>query len=167
MNKKKLFLPGLAGSRKDMTTRKYILLFLLLTTVLLPGCSTGHLKFAGKNHALNKSEIRKEEDGQYRVWVWRYEKNSLLDIIGSSPAGIQMLLPEGLKAGTTCDVRRECKLWVRELWYFFGDLAGSLWVSADSGTITISEWDPENQTVAGRFEARTKKGPVSGTFHAN
>ena len=48
------------------------LLFVAAGSVVLLGCaSTGQLTFKGKQYRLNESDVKREEDGRYRVWAWR------------------------------------------------------------------------------------------------
>lgn len=142
-------------------------LLVLASAAMLASCaSTGSLNYEGNKYTFNESDVVREEDGRLRVWAWEYERDHSLDIVGSSSAGIQMLLPSDVQAGTVCDIGEGCMLWVRGFYYVLGDLLGVLWMPAESGAIMISEWDIEKGTCSGNFEALTEKGPASGRFRA-
>ena len=152
--------------RSGSSIRLRRLAALFFIALSLTGCaSSGQLKYEGKSYNFNRSAIIKEKDGYYRVWIWSYERG-LLEFFGSSSAGIQMLMPEKLKTGASCDIEKDCKLWVRGYWYLAGSLMNNLWIPAGSGIINISSWETKTPAIAGTFQAQTKKGPVSGVFEA-
>jgi hypothetical protein len=94
----------------------------------------------------------------------------LLNVMGGfSPVGVQMVLPATVYAGMICEIGKDCMLWVRGhesdlLSVLFG-LRGR-WFSADTGTITISEWNLKDEIFEGTFDAETGKGHISGKFRA-
>lgn len=150
-----------------MNIRICVVIILFIAFGQFFGCAqAGRLKLEDKTYTFNRSDIVKEKGGRYRIWVWSYEP-SLNYPFGSSPAGVQMLLPAGASVGMICALDKDCKLWFREFWYLVGALSGGIWENAESGIIILSVWDPEGEVVAGSFEAHTKKGPISGTFRVS
>lgn len=131
---------------------------------LLSSCATaGRLEYGKVTYRLNCWDIKQEEDGRYCLWAWRNDAG-MFDFLGDSPAGVQILLPEGVTPGTACTVADDCFLWVRGQWYLVGALINILWVPVESGLITVSRWDTESGMFSIEFSGSTLEGPLYGSI---
>jgi hypothetical protein len=143
-------------------SRARLLVALSLISALTACASAGHVKADDSTYRFNRSDIEREGD-HYRLWVWSY-RGGLLRYFGSSPIGLQVLLPADTREGDVLVPGDDCSLWIRRDWNLVGAAANTLWRPVSGGKIYVDSWDPEENLVQGRLSVPMESGFLRGEF---